>query len=348
MSAIRAAGIALDLWPLDPDQRWSTRILHRIAPSPYLRRIGSSSLRGLLRLVTDGAPDFIFLNQVSLAALAPALRSRLPPASKIVVLSHGLESTDLLHLIRLRRLLPLGGRIGPSETFALGRTILSETDLRTHVDVVCALSEFDEQLENWVGAKRVGWLPRIIEPQPLVWRPGHDRLGFVGTLDHAPNLEGLVGVLDELDKKDVGTLRIRVVGEPTRIGRWLASRYRVVDYLGCLDDETLSREAASWNAFLHPIFCHARGCSTKLATAIGWEIPIITTNIGRRGYRWKSGDLLMAKNPADFADLCFSMLDPEFAASCRVGAIEVARTSPRLHEVANQLRELIGAPAQLQ
>jgi hypothetical protein len=51
--------------------------------------------------------------------------------------------------------------------------------------LICALSSFDVELERWVGARRVAWLPRIVEPDPINWRPVGTRRGFIGTLDYA-------------------------------------------------------------------------------------------------------------------------------------------------------------------
>ena len=70
--------------------------------------------------------------------------------------------------------------------------------------------------------------------------------------------------------------------------------------LGPLDDADLRGEAGSWNCFINPLFCLSRGCSTKLATALSWEIPVVTTSFGRRGYVWNDGTLSLAERPAEF------------------------------------------------
>jgi hypothetical protein len=194
-----------------------------------------------------------------------------------------------------------------------------------------------------VGAARVGWLPRVVEPALLEWVPIGTRLGFVGTLDHAPNLEGLVEVLERLcSRNDAKGLRIRVVGGPARIGRWLTQKYRLVDYLGPLDDSSLHEEAGTWNGFLNPIFCQSRGCSTKLASAIAWGIPIVTTSPGHRGYTWKEGSLLLGETPEAFASLCVELLDRTRAEKARRGVVQLATSSPRTDDVAAKLRVMLG------
>ncbi|MCP4309294.1 MAG: glycosyltransferase [bacterium] len=285
-------------------------------------------------------PDFVFLNQVALAPIASRLKRRLPSASRIVLLSHGLESTDLLHTIRLRSRLPLSGRVRPTSSVALGGAILAENKSRSDVDLVLSLSPFDQELERWIGARRVAWIPRSIISNPLRWVPNGDRLGFVGTLDHAPNLEGLVLALDAL-RSEPNNARLRVVGGPDHVGRWLADRYACVDYLGTLDDTALEDEAATWNAFIHPVFCQARGCSTKLATALGWQIPIVTTTVGHRGYEWHSGSLVVADDPKGFAERCISMLGGDEARIAQRGVVEVARSSPSIEQNAARLRDVL-------
>ena len=337
---IQAAGIDLSFCLLEADRRLSTRIARRFISSPYFRPAEPGAIKNIAKCFTHEV-RFVFLNQVSLADLAGELK-RILPFTSIVVLSHGLESTDLLHFIRLRQKLPLKGRARPTASFALGHALLSETKYRPEIDLVCGLSPSDVTLEQWVGSKRATWLPRIVQKRPLSWTPGRNRLGFVGTLDHAPNLEGLTEILTQLTGFTRNELRVRVVGGPASCGRWLAKRYPVVDYLGQLDDAELCREASSWNAFLHPIFCLARGCSTKLATAIGWEIPIITTTYGARGYQWTEGELLMADDAIHFAHLCRQVLQGSFASEIRKNVAQVARSSPTLDENAGRLRAFLG------
>jgi hypothetical protein len=341
IDVLEAAGIELRLCAIDVDKRYSTRVLRKLIATSYIRPAERGACEAIARLAAERPPDFMFLNQVDLAALAADVKRVVPSACRIVVLSHGLESTDLFHLIRLRRRLPLSGHTRPSSALALGYSLLAEQAFRRHVDIVCALSPFDVDLEHWIGAASVDWLPRIVRSAPLAWRPTGERLGYFGTLDHAPNLEGLVAVLDRLALKAERSLRIRVVGNPERIGRWLANTYPMVDYLGPLDDRSLDVEAATWNAVLHPIFCHARGCSTKLATAIAWHLPIVTTTMGHRGYTWRDGQLIVADELPPYADECLRLLRHEDAVAAREGVIRVAETSPTLRENAARLRGLL-------
>ncbi len=341
IDAIRATGIDLEFCTFDADRRLSTKIIRRFNTSHHFRPADPAIFGRVKDKIESVQPDYVFLNQCNLAGLASKLRAYIPKGCKIVLLSHGLESTDLLHLIRTSQYLPLSSRVRPTPASALGCEILSESSFRGDIDLVLVLSPSDVVLEQWVGAQYVAWLPRIVVSKPLDWRPTGDRIGYLGTLDHAPNLDGLVKVLNELETRDTRQLRVRVVGRPPSIGHWLAHRFRSVDYLGSLDDSGLAKEASSWNAMIHPQFYCARGCSTKLATGIGWHIPIITTELGYRGYEWKNGEFVVATSAADFADQSIRMLNPEVASAARKEIVELALTSPTLGDVALRLSQIL-------
>ena len=148
-------------------------------------------------------------------------------------------------------------------------------------------------------------------------------------------------VLDALRKRDAGQLRVRLVGGPPAMGRWIADKYPAVDYLGPLGDRELGTEAATWNAFIHPLFCQARGCSTKLAIAIGWQIPIVTTTVGHRGYAWREGHFAIADAPSSFVDECLRLLSRDVADAARRRVVDVAKSSPTVPDVALKLRSLL-------
>lgn len=337
-AVLEAAGFTVSVVAFEPDRRWSTRIGARCFSSPYWR----PAEPGLVQRIAQDADRLdarvICLNQCALAPLARMLRPLLHPDSRIVLLSHGLESTDLPHTLRARRDLPLSGRFRPTGGVVLAHTHRVERTSRPYVDAVCTLSPEDAALEQRLGTVRVDWLPRLIEPAPLSWAPASDRVGLVGTLDHAPNLEGLVAVLRALP---ASTVRVRVVGGPPEVGRWLSATFPAVDYLGPLDDVALRQEAASWSAFLHPLFYLSRGCSTKLATGLAWQLPIVTTRLGRRGYAWREGGVVEAETPRAFVDAALRLLDPAEAARCRDRVIAASTSGPTLADNAARFRALV-------
>ena len=340
IDVIGAADVALTVLPFDGDRRLSTRLLRAVNSSPFVRPFGPDLVPQVERLVAETKFDFVFLNQEVLSSLAPLIRPLLPKSCKIVVLSHGLEHTDLLHIVRLRDRLPISSRTRPSASLLLGRILLAEQRYRPALDGVVAISPFDADLERWLGARQVTWLPRVLSPQPLAWQPVAGRLGFVGTLDHAPNLEGLVDILEVMAREATPDLVVRIVGA-SDIGKWLQGKYRHAEFVGRLGDEALSQEAASWTAFLHPIFCLPRGASTKLATGLSWQIPVVTTAFGRRGYVWQEGGPLEADTAEAFVAACRS-LDPAMARKVQQDVVRAVASAPTVGTVAKQMRGFLG------
>ena len=343
LATLGAAGIELHLCPYEPDKRVSTRVIRKLWPSRYFRVAEQGLVERIQKAVEQSKARFVFLNQVMLATAAVSLRVMLRRDCKIVVLSHGLESTDLLHALRLKIDLPVALRGCLLGEQLFGDTLLRESSYRSSLDLILCLSPFDVELEKWLGARRVEWSPRTVTSAPLSWNPQGNRIGFVGTLDHPPNIEGLSLFLQSLSTRAPTGIRVRVVGGPDRIGRLLIKRFSNVDYLGALSDDVLREEASTWNCFAHPIFCYPRGCSMKLATAIGWQIPVVTTTPGRRGYDWSRGALLVADSPDAFSDLCLKMMDVQTAQQARMQVVEVAHSSPTVTSVGRKLASILEA-----
>lgn len=341
LRVLEAAGVSIDVIEIMHDTALTTRVVRRLYPSPYFRSICRRDIRRIAQHADTTRAEAILFNQVALCSSIAAIRQLERSSTKKMALSHGCEITDLLHIARLRRELPISARLGPSSALAVGSVLMDEMRARRELDGVVTLSPFDAATETWMGAPRVAWLPRTIAVNPLDWKPQGALFGFVGTLDHAPNLEGLLQVLEALGKPAEKNLRLRIVGGPEDIGRWLAGRFDCIDYLGRLDDDALRAEAATWSAFLNPIFCQARGCSTKLAQALAWGIPIITTEYGRRGYTWSAGACIEANTPALFAKQMYELCDETRAGKARAGVLAAASSGPTLQQVAAKLRAFL-------
>ena len=135
---------------------------------------------------------------------------------------------------------------------------------------------------------------------------------------------------------------MRIVGGPAAAGRALTGRFRSAEYLGPLTDAELEREAASWSAFVHPLFSMARGCSTKLAIVLAWQLPIVTTPAGARGYTWRDGVLPMADTPEAFAQLAVGLATPAAASRVREQVAAVVRSSPTVADVGRMIGGALG------
>lgn len=341
IEVLGAAGVTLTLLPVDDDRRWTTRLLRQVNSSPFFRPAAPGILGQIKSCAERVRFDYVFLNQEVLSEFAADIRPLLPKGCRIVVLSHGLEITDFVHIVRTRGHLPVNLRIRPTPAAALGGILMSECRARNHVDAVCAISPFDADLERWLGTRHVAWLPRLVKPRPLEWRPTAGRMGFVGTLDHVPNLDGLIQILEVMAEDRDSSLRMRIVGGSPHIGAWLTRTFPNAEVLGQLSDAALEAEAASWTAFVHPIFCLPRGCSTKLATAISWQIPVVTTLAGRRGYVWERGQLLEAEDPRAFVRMCRSLDDPVVARRAREDVVQIVQSAPSLASVATMMSRFL-------
>nr|WP_281380120.1 glycosyltransferase [Prosthecomicrobium pneumaticum] len=335
---LAAANIDVTVIPVDIDIRFGVRLRRLIRTSPYQ---GSISPEDLFKIVEAAQhADFVFLNQVNLAgsirgeAFADLRR-------KIVLLSHGAEVTDLLNHVRVVRKLPLSGRLRPSPIRAVHNVLSDEIAAREGIRAAVCLSPFDADFERWLGVSHVVWIPRTVVFDPLDWIPVPKRYGFLGTLDHAPNLAGLVSVLEALEASKTWRPDVRVVGGPERLGAWLTERFASVTYLGPLDEEAVRCEVSSWTALLNPIFCQGRGCSTKLAVALGWHIPIVTTTVGRRGYLYRQGAILTADQPESFIRAMKSLEDRDVLAGVRRDLGRAAESTPSIMENAVQFQRFM-------
>ena len=158
IETLTAAGVDLHILSFELDRRVSSRLLKKIWPSSYVRH-NEPGLIGRIRVTVERTnSQFVFLNQVQLAPLAEKLRSLLRPGCKIVVLSHGLESTDLLHTLRFSSDPPI-----ELPKYVFGRQLLTdslrrECAYRPHLDLILCLSTFDVELEHWLGATNAVWV----------------------------------------------------------------------------------------------------------------------------------------------------------------------------------------------
>jgi glycosyltransferase involved in cell wall biosynthesis len=333
----RAGSFDVQLLLVEHDRRLTSRLRNRVAPQPYPAQWRPQSVETIADAAEASRAQFVCLNLVNLAPLAAALKPMLRHDTRIVLLSHGLESVDYLHTV------PAAWAAAHARD--LGRRLLDERAQRAAIDHVLCLTPFEAEIERWLGARRVTAVPRTISPlPPLDWNPQGRRIGFVGTLDHPPTRDGLAAFLTASADIVSPDLEIRIVGGPGDQGRALAARYPQVRYLGPLDDAALRAEAETWSVFAHPLFCWARGCSTKLAVAFAWHLPVVTTAAGARGYTWRRGELVVAEEPTEFAAAAFRLTSRFEADKARRSIIEIVRTSPTIDDVGALLRDALITP----
>jgi hypothetical protein len=337
------AGFDLHFVTHQTDRCLATRLERKLLPHRYPRVVPREFYRLLRQQSCDLEPKFVFCNFTTYLPDAEQLKAAVPAGAKLILLSHGLTSVDDVHRERIA-LERSGGvdlrAIGPR---MVGGAILTEMKGLPFFDHVFCLAEFEVAICQWLGARSVSWWPRTI-PQDcgLDWRPAGDRIGLVGTLSHPPNLEGVYKFCRALAERGGRVPRLRLVTKSAPVAAELSRRYDFVDHLGSLEGPgELEAEAATWSAYTHPIFCFARGCSTKLATGIAWGLPVLTTAAGIRGYTWREGQLLVAPDAEEMAVLACRFLESSFAAAARVGTLKVRETSPTHPEVSRMFRDAL-------
>ena len=296
---IRQAGYDLAEVALPSRLSFFNRVRNKLKPLVYPICWPSDAAVCVAEAAKKHQSGTIFFNLIDFLPLAREVRPRVDPGVRLVMLSHGLASADVREINRIARQMPEIIRRCP--LYPLEIVLKKEREYLGDFDQVISLAEFEADLCRELGAKQSAWIPRVIPNHPLKWKPVEGRLGFVGTLDHPPSMEGMVKVLEAWPRDTGRAVKVRVVSRSRWHGEWLARKFSQVEYLGPMEDGEVEQEAASWCAFLHPMFCFARGCSTKLATGLGWRIPCLSTVSGIRGYDIPKGSVVLVTTAKEFA-----------------------------------------------
>jgi hypothetical protein len=322
------------------------RLRNRIAPSSYPDLVPGDYWSRVESSAKDAKVRFIFCNFSSFLPHAAALRRIADEVgARVVLLSHGLESVDDVHRMRIARAAYGHGRFRLVSAAHLAREMEQEAQGLPLFDHVLCLAEFEVGICRWLGAHSVSWWPRTFPVGgQLSWYPSGDRLGIIGTLDHPPNLEGAYLFCEAAAQLPSVPFRLRLVTRSKGVATELASRFDFVDFVGSLDDErALHAEVGTWSAFLHPIFCYAMGCSTKVAVGLSWGLPVLTTPAGLRGYRFSEGMPPMARTPADMAKTAAASVSLEAASKLREQSLKILATAPTVREVGADIAEHLSA-----
>lgn len=338
---LRQAGFELHTVSFVTDQRFFTRLLRKLEGRPYLRMIPPALLEQIAAEKERTGANIVFFNLIDFPTVASALRQRYGDKVKLIHLSHGLDSTDICIDDQVRR--QATGRCDYDGLAArkLGGKLHCEADYRRHLDAALCLSPLDAELERWLGVRQTAWFSRPIRGMRLNPKPVNHQVGCVSTLDHPPNYHGLVELFAEFQRLPPDRLVFRLVGGPEDQGRRLAARYRFVEYLGRLSEADLRSEAESWSCFVHPLFHYARGCSTKVAVALGWGLPLATTMAGARGYVWDETIHPLAPTPRRLAALLLAESETSDFARRRERSLQIAALQPSSVQLADQMRHFL-------
>jgi len=289
----RLTSFNLEIFPVKTTRRLQDRIKIKLGIDVYNSFDYASLANEICSILLKSNISLIALNQIVFAPVVPLVRAKIKRKISFVGLSHGNESGDFLHESDIQPLVRL---------WKLGKQILNEKKFYSeYLDGVVVISEHEVGVNQWLGATNVLVLPRMLERQALDWQPKPGRVGFVGTLNHGPNLKGLKLVLNALQLQSFSG-EVRIVGGPRETGELIAQEYTFASYLGRLTNKALEEEARTWGIFLNPVFWYSRGSSTKLAQGLNWALPSLTTPAGRRGYLLADKTIVVpSHDPAHFA-----------------------------------------------
>lgn len=258
----------------------------------------------LRTVITANDIKYVFLNLTNTAPFAKLIKS-ISAGIKIILCSHGNESGDFLHSIVTHN--NLKGLSRKTATYNLGNMLINEAEMRKHIDLVLTVSEVEEGIEKWIGAKKVYMAPRFISKQQSMYNPEFGKVGFISDLSHEPNFFGINEVCKALLKKNNSHIQLILCGSGKERGQDLQREYPFIRYLGYLDEVALSKEVSSWTFSLNPVFYYSRGVSTKLGKSLGMGYPVITSEKGLRGYKWKNGDLPKCNTAEEMAELIHTL-----------------------------------------
>jgi hypothetical protein len=343
MGLLEAAGFGLQVISYDFDRSLRGRIANRLFPKLLPAWEPRDLAERIALALAASGTKHVFHAMNTFPAVLHEIDRRFPDVRQIL-LSHGAEAVDFCIEQGLRREAGTENRSRTTAERMLGRALLDQLEQRRHLDAVVTLAPLDAEIERWLGARNVLSVPRTIPRNRLVLRPVDGRVGCVATLDHPPNFSGLTRLLGALDGTTPPDFRLRLVGGPASCGATLARRHGFVDYLGPLHDDALRAEAATWCCFVNPNFLYSKGCSTKLAVALGWGLPIATTRYGARGYLWDETPIPLANDPTELADLVLTRASAaRLRAHCEATDAIVAM-SPDLARVGALVRDFALRP----
>lgn len=299
--ALIKTNFIIEEFPVTYNQSFLYRVKKKIGISAYEDYDLKQYEAALRKKIGEEKIKYVFLNLSNTAPFAKMVKS-IGREVTIILCSHGNESGDFLHetvmhqkYTRLKKKLAF---------YNLGKMLVNESECRQYIDLVLTVSGVEEELEKWIGAKKIYMVPRIIGQEILEEHIIQGRLGFLSDLSHEPNFYGI----NELCKAIISTggevPEIRLAGGGPERGKLLSEQYNFVEYLGYLPEEALKKELSTWSFALNPVFYYSRGVSTKLGKCLSLGIPVMTTAIGMRGYKWQDGELPFCKTKIEMAEKC--------------------------------------------
>jgi hypothetical protein len=239
--------------------------------------------------------DIIQIEFISLAPLVYIL-----PKGPIKVLVH-----HELRYIRIKREFYLFQNQDDFDICRLEAIRDQEISLLQRFDKIITLTENDKEiLSQNISPEKIYVSPatiKIINSQEIDFLPFSDKLVFIGSSIHLPNIDGVrwfLGSVLPLIEKENPDIYLNIIGAWDKHFIKEYSR-KNVKFLGFV--EKLANPLQ--NAMLIVPIRIGSGMRLKILEAINHQIPFITTTVGVEGLDFKSNlDCIIADTPENFAN----------------------------------------------
>jgi glycosyltransferase involved in cell wall biosynthesis len=183
-------------------------------------------------------------------------------------------------------------------------------------DRVLVVSEHERQvLRTALPRLTVSVIPNGVDTRRLRPFPPSEegpRLLFVGNLAYRPNVQAaleLCTTILPLIRRQAPEVRLEIVGPDPPRSLLRAARSRAVEVRGSLSDLEPSYRRATVSVV--PLRA-AGGTRLKILESMAYGRPVVSTTVGCEGLAFTGGrELLVADEPADFADKTLSLLGDE-------------------------------------
>lgn len=262
--------------------------------NPYLT-CNAGFVEHVANVVRQSRYDIIQVEFIYLAPLVYVL-----PEGPFKILVH-----HELRFLRIQREVELFQNRTASDYSRLQAIKEQEISLLKHFDTIITLSQVDKDfLSESIPADRIYVSPPTIKVQKSSRsedRPFEDKLVFVGSSMHLPNVDGVSWFVESilpLVEKRIPRIHLDVVGAWSKVFVKKFSR-RNVEFTGFVDD---LQQVMNGAMLIVPIRIGS-GVRLKILEAIQRGRPFISTAIGSEGLNLESGvDCLLADSEQDFAN----------------------------------------------
>ena len=159
VASLEAAGFDLEFLPYEFTNNLSARVRRKIHPEIWYSSAPPNLCRDIERAIQNRKVEFLFFGHTMFAGLSRKLKGAFPYVQQ-VLLSHGVEGFDFCIERQIRRQTNLENRSRARAERMIGGSLLHQMEQRRCIDAIVTLSPFEAEIEKWLGASKVLWLPQ--------------------------------------------------------------------------------------------------------------------------------------------------------------------------------------------